>query len=411
MTRGRLLPAFLFSLLFLAPWAPLFAQGQSPAPSASPDAGAIKKKLLQNKKGLAVIEEKLNEEKKKQKQSRVKEKKILNRLLKVDKALGHVRREKEANEEDLEETRSQLGRVQEENESNKNQVEQSRDLLKRRLRDLYRMSYREPILGGLFDSETFGDFARKMKFETLLAESNGKLLDQTLLHEKDLQRSSQEWAQEQTREERLLAVLGRKEKKYSREKNTRTGSLASIRKQQVESEKRIADLNEAARGLQQKVSAFLKQAKEAEARPAYVSAGGGLRVRRGKIPWPVSGKIIVPYGKYRNPEYNAVVENTGIQIQAPMGTPFRAVAAGTVRFADWFKGYGKLVILDHGKGYYSIYAQASQLNVAEGQVVAAGQVLGNVGDTGSLVGSSLYFEIRKDAVPQDPLRWLRRQAS
>ncbi len=108
-----------------------------------------------------------------------------------------------------------------------------------------------------------------------------------------------------------------------------------------------------------------------------------------------------------------MVDNTGIQIAAPAGTPIRAVAKGLVRYADWFKGYGKLVILDHGKGYYSLYAQAAELNVAEGTEVAQGQILGTVGDTGSLYadqwGTSLYFEIRHDGLPEDPVRWLTHQ--
>jgi septal ring factor EnvC (AmiA/AmiB activator) len=406
--KARIFSAVFFFPLFFSSL-PLAAQEARPTPAAA-DPGLIKNNLLQNKKGLAVIQKKLKEEKQKQQQSKIKEKKILNRLHRVDQALGHLEREKEANEEDLQETKAHLENLQADNQSNQVQVARSRELLKRRLRALYRMSFRTPFWGGLFDSESFGDFARKLKFGTLLAESNGKLLEQTLRHEGELRQSSLEWGDEQKRKERLLAVLGRKEKNYSREKNNRTGSLDSIRKQQAAREQKIAELNEAAQGLQQKVSSFLKQAREAQTRPAYVPAGAGLTVKRGKIPWPVSGRIISPYGKYRNPEFNAVVENTGIQIQAPLGTPFRAVAAGTVRYADWFKGYGKLVILDHGKGYYSLYAQASELSVSEGQAVAAGQILGNVGDTGSLVGSSLYFEIRKDAVPQDPLRWLKRQS-
>ena len=85
----------------------------------------------------------------------------------------------------------------------------------------------------------------------------------------------------------------------------------------------------------------------------------------------------------------------------------KAIRKSPNKFADWFKGYGKLVILDHGRGYYSLYAQASELKVSEGDSVTSGQVLGLVGDTDSLVGSSLYFEIRKNGVPQDPLRWLK----
>ncbi|HEY5038462.1 MAG TPA: peptidoglycan DD-metalloendopeptidase family protein, partial [bacterium] len=293
--------------------------------------------------------------------------------------------------------------------TNKTQLTQSRELLKKRLRALYRMSFRAPFLGGLLDSESFGDLTRKLKFETLLAESNDKILGQTLQHEEHLERSSSEWEQEQGRKKRILAALGLKEGGYSRERKNRTGALVSIRHQQVLRQQTITDLNAAAQDLQHKVALFLNQSREARKHSTWVSAGTGLMVKRGKIPWPVSGRIISPFGKYKNTEFNAVVENTGIQIQAATGTPIRAVSSGAVRYADWFKGYGKLVILDHGEGYYSLYAQASELNVSEGQTVTAGQVIGAVGDTGSLVGSSLYFEIRKNGVPQDPLRWLKHQ--
>jgi septal ring factor EnvC (AmiA/AmiB activator) len=160
---------------------------------------------------------------------------------------------------------------------------------------------------------------------------------------------------------------------------------------------------------------LLNQAQESgrEAVAAPKAEGVGLKVVRGKIPWPVSGPIMLAFGKSRNKEFNEMVENTGIQIAAKQGTPFHSVAKGKVRYADWFKGYGKLVILDHGRGYYSLYAQAAELSVAEGTEVAQGQILGTVGDTGSLYadqwGSSLYFEIRQNGIPQDPVRWLKRQ--
>jgi septal ring factor EnvC (AmiA/AmiB activator) len=196
--------------------------------------------------------------------------------------------------------------------------------------------------------------------------------------------------------------------------------LASLKRQKESQEQVLAELSEAAGDLQQKVSNLLNQAKTASQEAAKVKSaplpateGAGLKVVRGKIPWPVSGPVKLFFGKTKNKEFNEVVDNTGIQIAAPAGTPFRAVAAGKVRYADWFKGYGKLVILDHAKGYYSLYAQAAELNVSEGEEVAQGQVLGTVGDTGSLYadqwGTSLYFEIRLNGIPQDPVRWLKHQ--
>jgi len=88
----------------------------------------------------------------------------------------------------------------------------------------------------------------------------------------------------------------------------------------------------------------------------------------------------------------------------------RAVYGGTVLYRGWLKGYGNLIILDHGTGYYTLYAHASELLVAEGDRVKAGQGIARVGETGSLAGPRLYFEIRYQGRPEDPEQWLRRRS-
>ena len=401
----------LGALVLLLSFGPSSLAAQTTA-APSAESAKIKQKLKKNKKDLAVIQKKIAEEKKKQHQQQVREKNVLSRLQRVDQVLGKLRREKDVNQQDLLETRQRIDRLQGEMDLNKGELGQSRSLLKKRLQDLYRMSYRQPFMGGVLDSGSFSDLARKVRFEMLLAESNEKLLDQTLQHQRRLERDTAQWSDEERRRQHILNALGRQEKNYSSEHKNREVLLASIHNDLKVREQTIADLNSSAEELKDKVSLLLNQAEVARKQSAaWVPAGKGLQVKRGKIPWPVSGEILPEYsfGRHKNREFNAVVDNSGIQIKAPMGTPIRAVSAGVVRFADWFKGYGKLVILDHGEGYYSLYAQASELNVSEGQKVAAGQVLGAVGDTGSLVGSSLYFEIRKNGVPQDPLRWLSRR--
>lgn len=402
-------------LLFMIPFFlladhPSVAQ-TTPTPPAV-ESAKIKQKLKKNKKDLAVIQKKIAEEKKKQHQEQVREKNVVSRLQRVDQVLGKLRREKDVNVQDLQETRQRIDRLQGEMSLNKGELAESRGLLKQRLNDLYRMSFRQPFLGGVLDSGSFSDLARKIRFELLLAESNEKLLDQTLQHQRSLERDSAQWSDEERRRQHILNALGRQEKNFSYERKNREVLLASIHSDISVREQAIADLNSSAEELRDKVSLLLTQADEAKKRSAvWVAAGTGLKVKRGKIPWPVSGEILPEYsfGRHKNKEFNAVVDNSGIQIKAPLGTPFRSVAGGLVRYADWFKGYGKLVILDHGEGYYSLYAQASELNVSEGQRVTAGQIIGAVGDTGSLVGSCLYFEIRKNGVPQDPLRWLSRR--
>jgi septal ring factor EnvC (AmiA/AmiB activator) len=115
---------------------------------------------------------------------------------------------------------------------------------------------------------------------------------------------------------------------------------------------------------------------------------------------------VAGFGKKVHPQFNTVVMQNGIEIGAPAGAPVKAVAPGVVRFADWFKCYGNLVILDHGDGYYTVYAHLADLRVRSGQEVPAGALLGVVADAGPLEGPSLYFEVRFHKMPLDPQAWL-----
>ena len=127
---------------------------------------------------------------------------------------------------------------------------------------------------------------------------------------------------------------------------------------------------------------------------------------KGLLQLPVTGKITGRFGTSTGSGETQTIRN-GIHIQAASGEPIRAVSDGTVIFADWLKGYGNLLILDHGNGYCTVYAHGEDLFKAKGAPVMRGDVIGTVGDTGSLEGAGLYFEIRHHGKPIDPLGWLK----
>jgi len=141
---------------------------------------------------------------------------------------------------------------------------------------------------------------------------------------------------------------------------------------------------------------------------AGLAGPGGFAARRGKLPLPAEGPIAVGFGRVVNPRFNTVTIQNGIDVDAPAGAPVRAVAAGRVVHAGWFKGYGNLVIVDHGEGYHTLVAHLAAMQTAMGEDVDAGAVLGTVGDSGSLKGAYLYFEIREKGRPVDPRPWLSR---
>lgn len=133
---------------------------------------------------------------------------------------------------------------------------------------------------------------------------------------------------------------------------------------------------------------------------------GGFAARKGRLPAPAPGQVAVGFGRIVNPKFNTVTVQNGLDIAARAGAPVRAVAPGRVVHAGWFKGYGNLVIVDHGEGYHTLFAHLGAMQTAMGERVEAGAVLGTVGDSGSLKGAYLYFELRERGRPVDPRPWL-----
>jgi septal ring factor EnvC (AmiA/AmiB activator) len=133
----------------------------------------------------------------------------------------------------------------------------------------------------------------------------------------------------------------------------------------------------------------------------------GFRARKGQLPFPTQGLVEVGFGKIVNPRFNTVTVQKGLDIRAAEGSVVHTVGSGNVVFAGWLKGYGNLVIVDHGGNFHSLYAHLANMQVEVGNAVEEGESIGQVGDTGSLKGSFLYFEIRKAGQAVDPLPWLK----
>lgn len=125
---------------------------------------------------------------------------------------------------------------------------------------------------------------------------------------------------------------------------------------------------------------------------------------KGRLPWPAPGKVRVGFGTGRHPEFGTVYQSQGLELTVANEASVAAVWPGRVVFASPFRGYGNLLILDHGDGYYTLYAQVSGVNRKVGDQVAAGDLLASPGGDGA---DRVYFEIRKGSTPLDPGEWLR----
>lgn len=150
----------------------------------------------------------------------------------------------------------------------------------------------------------------------------------------------------------------------------------------------------------------LQEVLDQLARGTNPDSDGPFAKQAGKLPWPVKGKPRNRFGASRA----SALPWTGWMIDVPEGSEVHAIHAGTVAFADYLRGHGQLLIIDHGGGYLSLYAHNQALLKGTGARVRSGEVIARAGSSGGLERSALYFEIRRGGKTLDPAAWLRKRS-
>jgi septal ring factor EnvC (AmiA/AmiB activator) len=181
--------------------------------------------------------------------------------------------------------------------------------------------------------------------------------------------------------------------------------LVSVQQEKETRTRALKELEQAALRLQRMIDEL---ARRTVSKPPAVPPGIGLGALYGKLDWPIKGEVLNGFGKTRHREFAEEVFRNGIDIGASAGQEVKAVEKGTVAFADRFAGYGRMIIIDHGARYYTVYAHLSQLYKKNGDSVKRGETLGLAGDSDSLAGAKLYFELRKEGRSVDPLPWFKK---
>jgi len=258
--------------------------------------------------------------------------------------------------------------------------------------------YKWDLAGGratIFTAADFMSFTRRREGLARILEQDRDLFAR-FARDRDAYASSRARSEALLREStEARREAGAHEQKARERLVQRRNLVASLKSRAAREEKAAGELRAAAAHLEETLRRMPVTQPPAR--------GGGLA--RG-TPRPVAGKVRAGFGRQVDPEFKTATLRTGIEIAAPQGTPVNAIAAGRVLFAGWFRGYGQMVILDHGKGDLSVSGYLEEVKVAAGDSVAAGQPIGSVGETGSSSGPGLYFEIRHDGKAVDPQLWL-----
>ena len=284
------------------------------------------------------------------------------------------------------------------------QYEDSQKALGSHFRSMY-IRGRQSQLESILTSGSFSRMVTRMKWEELMANMGAGLVNETRTEAQLIS----------SRQKQLEVSLA--EIYLSREE---------VGEQSDHMENLLAEQMAALRDLdseRQEIKNHLLELSMNEQRLAYVLSDlEDLRTRRlaenivstsqlkdlaGELEWPSQGELLRGYGRSVHPRFRTVTLNNGINIAARLGAPVASVASGQVEFSDRLPGFGQCVILDHGDGYYTLYAHLESVFVTASEDIARGQVIAEVGRPEPGEPSQLYFEIRHGKTPLDPMDWLR----
>ena len=383
--------ALLFPLILSVLSATLYAENTRP-----------EKDILGKEKRLEDVHRHLREEKKIVKDVARKESSILGELEAINKNLITKREELAKIETSLESIRSEADLTG----ANISRLDTERrrfsERLKLRLRSMYKLK-RGESLRIFLSTDTSTEMSRRLKYLTSVMTSDAKLIN---AFEKSLKALKIEKAK-LTRLEGALETAHdasiSKKAEAERAQQEKSVILNQARLEKSRRERIVKELEDAALELTSLINK-LKSEKDA-ATDADIADGEGFASLKGRMPRPVDGAIVSHYGKVKHPKFQTVTFNNGILIEAPAGTPVKSVYDGKVIYADWLKGYGQVLIIDHGRGFYTLFAHLSKMLKGLHDTVGKGDEVGLVGDSGAQTSAGLYFEIRQRGVPRDPAAW------
>jgi len=278
--------------------------------------------------------------------------------------------------------------------------------LAKRVRQMYKRGRHyewEVLLAG----GDMNEVVRRYKFIGLVAERDANLVETVGNRKQSLEVEQAMLTEAMADVVALKNTRTEETGKLASSKGQRVAMLKDIRAEKSSHDKAIDDLKAAQEQLKDLIG-DLESRRLADGDTMEDLPTGDFGALKGRLIQPVEGKIIKRFGKDRHPEFGTVTFNNGIDIQAPSGTPIRAVAEGRCEFVDWISGYGNCIILNHGGGYYTLYAHASQIFIRPGQTAMARDVIAEVGDSGSLNGYVCHFEVRKSKTALDPMPWLKK---
>jgi septal ring factor EnvC (AmiA/AmiB activator) len=346
------------------------------------------------------IQKRIVQERQKVKLTIKKEKSTLSELERINRNLEKKKKELREYDRRLSKTESNIRKLENDILLLNGKLRKRSLFLKERLRSLYKQRHGS-VADILISARDNQDLMKKVKYVSFIAEYDNRVM-------KTYKEKISEFSVKMERLDVLRRELEvnkhnvqKKARELQTERKNKDDLLAAIKSERGSYEELVMELEESSKRLQEMIKKLEREKAEVQV------AEKGFSGLKGRLPWPVYGDVLLPFGKQEDQKFKVTTYRKGIEIAADAGNAVLAVAEGRIVFADRFKGYGQLVIVNHGGGYHTLYANLSEIFHNTGDIIKRRQAVGKVGESEVLNVPSLYFEIRHKGKPLNPEIWLR----
>jgi len=292
-----------------------------------------------------------------------------------------------------------------------------KDQMKKRVIYLYQHG-KPSLLETIFFSSNWNEMVYRVHYLNILEREEKRITAELQSSLEDLNAENERIRRELEEKQRLRKEKEQENENLAADLERRNRYIARIQKDKADLQEKLRRKHEEMKALEDLLTKLLQDKKAARAREEELAriramqnmaTTGNFNSLKGKLIWPVEGKILSSFGTHRNTQLNTVTENPGIDIRAAQGTEVKSVLDGLVTHITYLRGFGNVIIIDHGGGYQTVYAHVENIRVHEKEYIQLGSVIGEVGDDGTDGGPKLHFEIYGNNTKLNPEEWLMKR--
>jgi septal ring factor EnvC (AmiA/AmiB activator) len=334
---------------------------------------------------------------------------VLDGLKQSEQSISHINRGLHELAQERQDAGTELNDAQQQSNQMRARIQSQQALLAKLLYQQY-VNGSQDAMRLVLSLQNPNDIARQVEYYGYLSRSRVTLIASLRSDLKEAEAAESVVREKHTELAQIQAQQLSEKRALLKEANARKTTLSKLERQIGARRKQVAQLERDERRLTRLVERLARVVLPAKikakpgTRPA--PASGGFTQLKGRLKLPVAGELSNRFGDQRADTGTAW---KGLFIRARTGSPVKALGPGQVVFADWLRGFGNLIIIDHGDGYMSLYGNNEAVLKREGESVTAGETIATVGNSGGNAESGLYFEVRYHSQPIDPLQWVGRR--